>query len=1089
MIAGIVGAYNNRNTPPYIDTDVGGAGYNRGVGISPFGRLLSLRIFIVENEITPTRCENTFAGIFTRALSYNASILNLSSTIVNNNYTGNSIAFDTYSRSGSNQNNRPLLFAVSAGNRGLAGIGVPGNAKNVLTVGATMSTRQSTVQDSCGQFGSSNADDVPVFSSRGKTADGRAKPDLVAPGIHIQGPATQSPIFSNPEVCGALPLKRYYPAGQINYTWATGTSFAAPAVVGASQLLYEYYKRVGFASQDPSPALAKALLINSAHYLGLGNAGNDNLPSESQGWGAVNIGALFSYTPANTFVVDQTVVFSSDDENRLPLQLRGELAKPGQPLKISLVWTDAPGIQDCGTVTNSDPCLQNNLDLEVEMIDEATYRGNVFNKNFSNPNVGSFDRVNNVENIYIQNPTNNGFIVKITSASLLGDGVPGNASQLDQDFALVIHNARNVTTVQQPSTALSSGAPEVADNPGGNANGIAEPNELVTLRVPLTNTGSQTAYSVSSLLSLAPVQGAATNAVQTGVTLVTTRADYFDIAPNTTQPNNTPFSLRLDPTYKCGQPVSLVQQTSFNGNLQATSSFTIPVGSLGPGNPTNYPSSLGVTIPETTTVFANLNIPPSTPGKVSKIKATLSIDHQDNSNLYVSLIAPNGGKVWLFNTATGSNNFDNVTFDDNATSIIPFTPPVGGYSNKTYRPNVPFADGLSAGGEMPSVAGLWKLEIQDASPSTTGTGRLKSWLLTIEADSVPVCKSSTVKPPAFVTARRGAEQSGAIGTTFNPLQVEVVDAGNVPLHNIAVTFQAPLSGASGSFANGSKTLVALTDEDGRASANGFTANTATGVYTITARVSGVSNPAYFGLTNVAGEVVSLSSVAGNGQGTLVNSPFGTSLRVRVLDSASNPISGQGITFIPPDTRTGGIAGGSFSGASDVEGSGWTVLSNGQGYATAPVFTANGVTGSYSVIASSGLLTASFSLVNLAGCPNGVDPYFVTSSSDDGSGVACGTLSRALLQASSGTVISFGLGGGSVINISGSLPPLRGGVTLDGESCVNLLTLNGSGVNGVGLRVEGGATLKNLRLVGFGQTRLVVGNAGTGSSKLSCVKAT
>jgi len=102
-----------------------------------------------------------------------------------------------------------------------------------------------------------------------------------------------------------------------------------------------------------------------------------------------------------------------------------------------------------------------------------------------------------------------------------------------------------------------------------------------------------------------------------------------------------------------------------------------------------------------------------------------------------------------------------------------------------------------------------------------------------------------------ITATGGTSQSATVNTAFaTPLQATVKDAGNNPVSGVTVTFTAPASGASGTFAGGVNT--AKTNTQGVATAGTFTANsTAGGPYNVTASVAGVATSANFSLTNLA----------------------------------------------------------------------------------------------------------------------------------------------------------------------------------------------------------------------------------------------
>ena len=105
-----------------------------------------------------------------------------------------------------------------------------------------------------------------------------------------------------------------------------------------------------------------------------------------------------------------------------------------------------------------------------------------------------------------------------------------------------------------------------------------------------------------------------------------------------------------------------------------------------------------------------------------------------------------------------------------------------------------------------------------------------------------------ISTPPTITATSGTLQTAPINVAFpNPLVATVKDAGGNPLPAVTVTFSAPSTGASGTFAGGVST--AITDVLGVATSTTFTANNIAGTYTVTATTAGVVTPASFSLTN------------------------------------------------------------------------------------------------------------------------------------------------------------------------------------------------------------------------------------------------
>ena len=143
------------------------------------------------------------------------------------------------------------------------GIGAPGNAPWVITVGA--SSEMGTIDRS--------DDTVAGFSSRGPTAiDRRAKPDLVAPGVGIESLAEAGSTLYTTK-----PLMRLWGTVQTAtepYISLSGTSMASPVVSGTIALMLQ-------ANPSLTPNLVKAILEFTAEA----RTGYDGL---TQGAGFLN---------------------------------------------------------------------------------------------------------------------------------------------------------------------------------------------------------------------------------------------------------------------------------------------------------------------------------------------------------------------------------------------------------------------------------------------------------------------------------------------------------------------------------------------------------------------------------------------------------------------------------------------------------------------------------------------------------------------------------------------------------------------------------------------------------------------------------
>ncbi len=148
--------------------------------------------------------------------------------------------------------------------------------------------------------------------------------------------------------------------------------------------------------------------------------------------------------------------------------------------------------------------------------------------------------------------------------------------------------------------------------------------------------------------------------------------------------------------------------------------------------------------------------------------------------------------------------------------------------------------------------------------------------------------------PALITVMGGGTQGATVGTQFGAaLQAKVTDAGGNPFPGVPVTFSVPPSGPSAML---TATQV-MTDSNGVASVTA-TANAIPGAYPVTASVAGVTTPAIFSLTNLAGTAQTIAFVQqpANAQ---AGSPIQPAVTVSLQDAYHNPIVGTTITLSLP----------------------------------------------------------------------------------------------------------------------------------------------------------------------------------------------
>jgi hypothetical protein len=249
----------------------------------------------------------------------------------------------------------------------------------------------------------------------------------------------------------------------------------------------------------------------------------------------------------------------------------------------------------------------------------------------------------------------------------------------------------------------------------------------------------------------------------------------------------------------------------------------------------------------------------------------------------------------------------------------------------------------ASGGQL-----LWLNE--DLDSTTVFVGSLQ------QQGSLSGIPGSTSGSTETISATSGTPQSANVNTAFALPLVATVTTGGIPTSGVTVTFTAPSSGPSGTFAGGSSTATATTNSSGVATSPVFTANASAGSYTVTATAVGATAPANFSLTNTSSSQEVITATGGTPQSATINTAFASPLVASVTTNGSGT-SGVVVTFTAPSSGASGTFTGGLTTA--------TATTDTNGNATAPTFTANGTTGSYTVTATApGIATpANFSLTN------------------------------------------------------------------------------------------------------------------------------
>jgi hypothetical protein len=407
------------------------AGYLYGLGVAPGARLVGQRIFDGAGDYRPPPSFARLTQDAVRSGAYVAS--NSWGDDTGGQYDLTAAEFDALVRDADPDfpGEQQYVVEFSAGNSGPAPqtINTPAVAKNVIATGATQNNRYEFPLYGEGQ------EVMADFSSRGPAEDGRIKPDLVAPGTWI---ASLRSVFANDNNAWG-PISDYY-------LYQGGTSQAGPHVAGAAAVAVQWYRETR-GGLTPSPALVKAMLINSADDMStavipdggdfLSGEPDDSgegilvgdtgpVPNNDEGWGRLNLVNLID-SQRRFELLDQGTGLATTQAFE-----RRVIVSSGDQLKVTLVYTDVPGLPA------AIPALVNDLDLEVIAPNGDRYRGNAFADGESIAGTPVGDRVNNVEAVHVSEPAAGEWTVRVVAHQVVQDVHGRTLPAPEQDFALVI---------------------------------------------------------------------------------------------------------------------------------------------------------------------------------------------------------------------------------------------------------------------------------------------------------------------------------------------------------------------------------------------------------------------------------------------------------------------------------------------------------------------------------------------------------------------------------------------------------------------------------------------------------------------------
>ena len=296
------------------------------------------------------------------------------------------------------------------GDDGYDCIGTRGIAKNIMTVGAVYEVLE---------YEGPNSVNMSDFSCWGPADDGRIKPDIVGKGVAVYSTMDGS---------------------NTDYSSIQGTSMSAPNVSGSLAMLQFHYQE----THNDIPMLAATLKGLALHTTD--EAGDYPGPDYMFGWGLMNSkrAAEIISDDVGQNVIDELELTTGN------IFTREVFVPAGSDFKVTICWTDVPGIPASPQLNPSKPMIVNDLDLRIE--DDAKNNYHPWQLDRDNPSAAATNwtknYVDNVEKVEIDAAEGGNYTIIVEHDGSLSGG--------SQAFSIIISGVDDYTVVPECSSSLES---------------------------------------------------------------------------------------------------------------------------------------------------------------------------------------------------------------------------------------------------------------------------------------------------------------------------------------------------------------------------------------------------------------------------------------------------------------------------------------------------------------------------------------------------------------------------------------------------------------------------------------------------------